>query len=675
MYRFREIYCTALYYVVVTFTVLTVINSCSLRDNNENLHEKALQNLLIQGNDSLNTNPFSSVRILDKVISQTTDSITFHKALITKGKAYFLLSKFDSAMNLERKALAYFQAHQLSDSTRVLISNCYNSLGNIYSRSSKYDSAIIFFEKAIQHNIPTRIPDILINIADQYKFKGNYAISVSKLRRALFLCDSLGLKEMKFPVNFGLADVYLSLRDFKTADQYYLLAENELSKRNLNEKIVFYNNRGNYYYYTANYPKSKEWFLKVKGLAEKARSEFSANLCYINLADIYLHLNKIDSARYYLEASGKYFLNLQFKPAIYYANAIRLGIALNLKNFAEANSLKKKFGDNERDIDPSLISIRNKFLEQIAFEKGDYRSSYYYLNKNLQLNDSLRNDIAMKRIEELDFRYRQDMLVLSKEIYINHQKSEVQSLKLSIYFWIIVSVTGLLISLVVYFWKKKRHNQQRITYLEQVTHFKITNIRNRISPHFLLNVLNNEIENMDEEKKEHLFMLVHLLRKSLELTERISIPMSDEIEFTKAFIELERHKLGDNYSIVWDIDPEIDLQKTLLIPLIIQIPAENSIKHGLSQLDREKLLAISIKQNGNGTLIQIVDNGRGIRHTYEAESRGTGTGLKVINQTIQVLNSHNSEKIVFSIHNRENESTEGAITEIYLPRHYKFEYK
>ena len=652
-----------------------LIHSCSREDDKKSLQESKLLNLLLQGNDSLATHPASTITILGQVISQTMDSTTYHKALMTKGKAYFLLGKFDSAMYSVHKALAYFQANQLSDSTKELISDCYNTIGNLYSRSDKLDSSIIFYEKAIQYNIPTRTPDILINIADQYKFKGNYAMSVSKLRRALFLCDSLGLKKMKFPVNFALADVYLSLRDFKIADQYYLLAEKELNERNVNEKIVFSNNRGNYCYYTANYAKSKEWFMKVKHLAETSKNEFSSNLCYLNLADIYLHLNGMDSAKHYVESSEKYFLKLHFKPAIYYANAVKLGIALKTKDFAAIDFLKKEFGDNEGGIDPNLISIRNKFLEQIAYEQGNYKSAYFYLNKNQQLNDSLRNDLSLKRIAELDFRYRQDTLVLSKEIYINHQKSEVQSLKLSIYFWILVSASGLFMSLAIYFLIKKRHSQQRIAYLEQITQFRMTNIRNRISPHFLFNVLNNEIQDMDQEKKEHLFTLVHLLRKSLEFAEQISIPLSDEIEFSKAFIELEKYKLGDNYSITWDIDPQIDLQKTFLIPLMIQIPLENSIKHGLSQLDREKFLGISIQQEKDGILIQIVDNGRGIGYNYQSQSQGTGTGLKVINQTIQILNSHNAEKISFSIHNRENEPSNGAVTSIFIPKNYKFSYK
>lgn len=674
MNHFREIY-RIVFLMVLSFGATVAINSCSGGEGKGDTLEKDLQNLLIQGNDLLNSSPAASISILDKVISQAKDSTTYYKAFITKGKAYFLLSKFDSAMYSERKALSYFRRNETSDLTKELLSDCYNSLGNIYSRSSKSDSAIIFYQMAIRHNAPARIPDILINIAEQYKFKGDYAMSVSKLRRALFLCDSLGINDMKFPVNFGLADVYLSLRDFKTADQYYRLAEKELGKRNVNEKNVFYNNRGNYYYYTANYPKSKEWFLKVKNLAETTKNQFSANLSYLNLADTYLHLQNIDSARYYIGKCEKYFQSLQFKPTIYYANAIKLGIALHLKDYAEANSLKRKFSDNEHEIDPNLVSIRNKFLEQNAFQQGDYQSAYYYLRKNQQLNDSLRNDIALKRIEELDFRYRQDTLVLAKEIYINHQKNEVQSLKLSIYFWIMVSVSGLLVSLVVYFLIKKRHSQQRIAYLEQITRFKMTNIRNRISPHFLFNVLNNEIEGMDQEKKEHLFTLVHLLRKSLEFAEYVSIPMSDEIEFAKAFIELEKHKLGNNYSITWDIDPRIDLKKTQLIPLAIQIPVENSIKHGLSQLPGEKKLVISIKEESNGITIKVVDNGRGLRQTYGKQTHGTGTGLKVINQTIEMLNSRNSEKIVFSIRNREDDPAGGTITEIYLPANYKFEYR
>ena len=68
-----------------------LIHSCSREDDKKSLQESKLLNLLLQGNDSLATHPASTITILGQVISQTMDSTTYHKALMTKGKAYFLL--------------------------------------------------------------------------------------------------------------------------------------------------------------------------------------------------------------------------------------------------------------------------------------------------------------------------------------------------------------------------------------------------------------------------------------------------------------------------------------------------------------------------------------------------------------------------------------------------------
>ena len=57
------------------------------------------------------------------------------------------------------------------------------------------------------------------------------------------------------------------------------------------------------------------------------------------------------------------------------------------------------------------------------------------------------------------------------------------------------------------------------------------NLRSRISPHFTFNVLGREINqfNGSEEVKNNLMELVKYLRRSLELTEKLSVSLQDEL--------------------------------------------------------------------------------------------------------------------------------------------------
>lgn len=67
------------------------------------------------------------------------------------------------------------------------------------------------------------------------------------------------------------------------------------------------------------------------------------------------------------------------------------------------------------------------------------------------------------------------------------------------------------------------------------------NLRGRISPHFTFNVLGREINqfNGSEEVKNNLMELVKYLRRSLELTEKLSVSLQDELDFVQSYIGLE----------------------------------------------------------------------------------------------------------------------------------------
>lgn len=636
--------------------------------------EKAIDSLIMEGQDSIRTNPKEALRLLTDAMSKTRDSLSYYRAKELCGTAYLWIGKADSAIAQERIVLAFLKTQPLSDKTKELWTSSCNLIANAHAQNANADSALVYYRMAQHHNMKKeKEPDILINIADQYKFKGDYGQAASTLRRALLLCDSLHLDKLKHPVNLGLGTIYQSLEDYKEADYYYSAAEKDYPNRNMHEKAIFSNLRGNYYYYTENYRKAEEWFNRGKQLSEKLGNEFLVNLCLLNLGDVSLHLGKLDVSEVYLNKAEPYFLSIQHKTALYYVNTIRIGLAVERKNYNEADLLKEKMEDSQPGIDPSIVSIRNKYLEQLYLAKGNYQKAYQYQSDNIKLNDSVRSDITRKRIGELDMRYKQDTLVLSQKIVIGKQKSEVKFLRLSTYLWIMVSISGLLLTILAYFIIQRKNNKLRLESQEQVTRFKMTNIQNRLSPHLLFNMLNHEMVDMDEKKKGRIQALAELLRRSLRLTEQISISLSDEVEFAKEYLALEQKRvLDDDFVQLWDIGDDIDMQTSKIIPMMIQIPVENAIKHGLQGMPGEKVLKIKIQKTPAGLHISIVNNGRVYRpNTHVSGKEGTGTGLRVISQMILILNMHNKEKASFSIRNIEDE----VVVKIFIPQNYKFGYK
>ena len=109
--------------------------------------------------------------------------------------------------------------------------------------------------------------------------------------------------------------------------------------------------------------------------------------------------------------------------------------------------------------------------------------------------------------------------------------------------------------------------------------------------------------------------------------------------------------------------------------MLLQIPIENSIKHGFAGVtDREKRIEIKIQKETNGIKIFQSDNGLGYYpdRLDRKTNQDTGTGLKVVKQTIQILNMQNDEKIIYDIHNTTEQGKTGTVSEIFIPNNFKF---
>ena len=108
--------------------------------------------------------------------------------------------------------------------------------------------------------------------------------------------------------------------------------------------------------------------------------------------------------------------------------------------------------------------------------------------------------------------------------------------------------------------------------------------------------------------------------------------------------------------------------------MMIQIPIENAIKHALKDKEGMKRLWVDIRKTGEGICVKVRDNGGGYR--VNSANYGTGTGIKVILQTIQLLNANNKKHIDISITNVQLEDGEtGCEFAVFLPQGYDYNLK
>ena len=116
------------------------------------------------------------------------------------------------------------------------------------------------------------------------------------------------------------------------------------------------------------------------------------------------------------------------------------------------------------------------------------------------------------------------------------------------------------------------------------TEAELTNLRNQLNPHFLLNTLNNiyALIAIDSEKAQlAVEELSKLLRYVLYDNQQATVPLHKEMEFIRNYIELMRIRLGSHVKVNTAIDIPADSGQPIA-PLIFISLIENAFKHGIS---------------------------------------------------------------------------------------------
>ena len=178
----------------------------------------------------------------------------------------------------------------------------------------------------------------------------------------------------------------------------------------------------------------------------------------------------------------------------------------------------------------------------------------------------------------------------------------MEYLEMSRWVWILLfAILSIVSGMAYYFMKRKRHAQW-LSHIDQVTKLKMESIRNRVSPHFIFNVLNREISTEEEGslRRTQLSGLVELLRSSLEISEKLSITLREELRFVRTYLNLQTQALGPDFHLAWNIDPSLDTDAIYLPAMLIQIPVENAVKHGLCAIEGEKRLSVFVERDGKG---------------------------------------------------------------------------
>jgi LytS/YehU family sensor histidine kinase len=170
-----------------------------------------------------------------------------------------------------------------------------------------------------------------------------------------------------------------------------------------------------------------------------------------------------------------------------------------------------------------------------------------------------------------------------------------------------------------------------------VSEAELRALHSQINPHFLFNALNTIYGIIPREAaaaRRTVLNLADIFRYFLQ-SDKILIPLSKEIAIVKAYLEIERLRLGPRLQTMIQIEPEAE---QVMIPILsVQPLVENAIKHGLSMCPDEGWLRLTAKLADSSLTIIVEDTGAGAKTSISPDRpAGTGVGLMNVTRRLQL---------------------------------------
>ena len=567
-------------------------------------------------------------------------------ALNDMSKVYEASSDFENGiMNFKysfKLIEEYFKDKPAGSAKRNSAGQAFFWMSRLYKVAGDYEGALAVMRRGRQYypagaDSEARAP-WLSEMGDAHRLLGNYD-------SAMYYLEGFQNSD-NIPNNFGkvsLGYLYVDMKEYSKAKSLILPYYQNLKTINriTNPIVNSLNILGNAslgekkYEQALQYAKEAQAYLKQM----KVRTMMIDN--YKLLSVIYDKMNKTDSAYTYLK------LYTGLKDSL-----------INRQFYFKLNSLKN---ESEEQKKTSLIQmlqkdnvIKNQQLQQQVLLKEQSEAELTLLDKDNEIKDQ-QLQIKDQKIKEQTLlkEQNQSQLTLSgKENKLKDQQLKQQT-------FIRNALLGgllLFILLGVFVFRNlslKRKNEKlaigktQAELHQKVSELEMQALRAQMNPHFIFNCLSSinkfVLKNDTDTASDYLTRFSRLIRLVLTNSQLSLIPLSDEIEMLRLYLDMERLRFSDSfdYNIIYanTIEPET----IYLPPMLLQPFCENAIWHGLMHKEGQGKLEIMMSIRDGQLQCTITDNGIGKEKAAELKTK-SGTkqksfGLKITTERLALFNN------------------------------------
>ncbi len=187
--------------------------------------------------------------------------------------------------------------------------------------------------------------------------------------------------------------------------------------------------------------------------------------------------------------------------------------------------------------------------------------------------------------------------------------------------------------LIIYFFRNyKKEEVEKWQLQTAVKDAELIALKAQINPHFLFNALNNIRALILEDHMKARDMVSHLsqlLRYSIQFNDNEKVTIDEELEIVNKYLELE--SIHYENRLHYEILTNSELGKCRIPPMLIQLMAENAVKHGISQVKNGGDILISVSKEKKNLVLEVCNTGK------LKNNSGRGIGLKNATDRIRIL--------------------------------------
>jgi LytS/YehU family sensor histidine kinase len=163
-------------------------------------------------------------------------------------------------------------------------------------------------------------------------------------------------------------------------------------------------------------------------------------------------------------------------------------------------------------------------------------------------------------------------------------------------------------------------------------------LRMQLNPHFLFNTLNTIsalIHENPDAADRMIVRLSELLRRTLDRGDVQEVPLREELEFLRSYLDIEQMRFPDRLTVTFDIEPKT--QELLVPQLILQPLVENALRHGILPREEAGRVEISARVvDGQHLELKVRDDGSGLPAANGSPGR-EGIGLQNVRSRLAQL--------------------------------------